>query len=161
MSKSEGILDSFRAILAGNILLLFITWILLTFGGSLTQNFSSLYFRKLGANDEVIGYISSISFATMAALQLIGGSLADSIGRKRMVVTFTFLFAFSILIFAFAPDWRFILLATVISNLSLLYQPALFSIMMVSLPSTKRAFGFAITNIPQLVSVFTLPIGAT
>ena len=51
MSKSEGILYSFRAVLAGNILLLFITWILLTFGGSLTQNFSSLYFRKLGAND--------------------------------------------------------------------------------------------------------------
>ncbi len=159
MSKSEGILDSFRAVLAGNILLLFITWILLTFGGSLTQNFSSLYFRKLGANDEVIGYISSISFATMAALQLIGGSLADSIGRKRMVVTFTFLFAFSILIFAFAPDWRFIVLATVISNLSLLYQPALFSIMMDSLPSTKRAFGFAITNLPQLVSIFAPPIG--
>jgi len=84
MSKSKDPLQSFKIVLSGNILLLFITWILLTFGGGLTQNFASLYFKKLGANDEIVGYISSISFATMAALQLVGGSLADSIGRKRM-----------------------------------------------------------------------------
>ncbi len=151
--------ESLKSVLFGNILLLFITWILLTFGGSLTQNFSSLYFKQLGANDEIVGYISSISFATMAALQLIGGALADSIGRKKMIATFTFIFSFSILIFAFAPDWRYIVLATVISNLSLLYQPALFSVMMDSLPTNRRTFGFAITNLPQMVAIFAPPVG--
>ncbi len=159
MPRMSEFFHDMKSVLTGNILLLFITWILLMFGGNLTSNFASLYYRALGASDVIIGIISSLSFVTMAALQLIGGSLADSIGRKKMISTFTFMFALSILLFAFAPSWQVIVIAVIVSNLSLLYQPALFSVMMDSLPEKRRATGFAITNVPLLFAMVAPVVG--
>ncbi len=142
-----------RAILRGNVLILFLTWILLGFGNNMVHRFDGLYFSALGASDIVLGYMNAITFGMMALLQIPGGHLADTLGRKRVIVYFTFVMAFSILIFAFAPSWEFIVLGLVISNVALLYQPALFSIIMDSLPAEHRAEGFAVTNLSGLASL--------
>ncbi len=152
-------LKDFKIILQGNILILFITWILLDFGSGMVHRFDGLYFSSLGASDIVLGFMGSITFGVLALLQIPGGYIADTFGRRRIVVIFTFVMAFSMLIFALAPSWQFIIVGLVIENLALLYQPALLSIVMDSLPQQKRAEGFGIINLAVLPSIGAPIIG--
>ena len=148
-----------KSILRGNILILFITWILLNFGGRMVHNFDGIYFSALGASDVILGYMGAITFGMLALLQIPGGYFADTLGRKKIIVIFTFVMAFSMLIFALAPSWQYIVIGLIIENLALLYQPALFSMIMDSLPPAHRAEGFAITNLAILPSLIAPVIG--
>ncbi len=150
---------SASCILRGNILILFLTWVILGFGNNMVHKFDGLYFSALGASDIMLGYMSAITFGMMALLQIPGGHLADTLGRKRVIVIFTFVMAFSMLIFVFAPSWQYIVLGLIISNIALLYQPALFSIIMDSLPDGHRAEGFAITNLSAIPSLAAPLVG--
>ncbi len=153
------IFKDIASILKGNILILFITWILLGFGNNMVHKFDGLYFSALGADKVVLGYMGAITFGMMALLQIPGGHLADTLGRKKVITIFTFIMSFSILIFAFAPSWEYIVIGLIISNVALLYQPALFSIIMDSLPENRRAEGFAITNLSALPSLVAPMVG--
>ncbi len=151
--------EDLRTILKGNIGILFITWLLLNFGHSIVMRFNGIYFSALGASDVILGLMGSLTFGMMALLQIPGGYLADAYGRRRIIVIFTTVMAFSTLIFAIAPSWQWIVVGLIISNVALLYQPALFSIMMDSLPEKRRAEGFAITNISMIPAIFGPIIG--
>ncbi len=148
-----------KTILRGNVLILFITWVLLSFGNNMVHKFDGLYFSALGASDVMLGYMGAITFGMMALLQIPGGHIADTFGRRRVIVIFTFVMAFSMLIFAFAPSWEYIVVGLIISNISLLYQPALFSIVMDSLPPNRRAEGFAVTNLSSLPALVAPIVG--
>lgn len=148
-----------KTILRGNVLILFITWVLLSFGNNMVHKFDGLYFKALGASDVWLGYMGAITFGMMALLQIPGGHVADTFGRKKVIVIFTFVMAFSMLIFAFAPSWEYIVIGLIIANLALLYQPALFSIVMDSLPPNRRAEGFAVTNLSSLPALFAPMVG--
>ncbi len=143
-------LKKITEIMRGNILILFISWIFLDFGGYLVEKFEPVYYSYLGADSIIMGYLFFLYFGTQSILQVISGAWADTIGRKKIITTLTFFYSSTILIFALAPDWRFIALAIVLSNLSLIYQPALWAIIMDSLPKEKRASGFAITYLPLI-----------
>ena len=151
--------NDLASILRGNVLILFLTWLLLGFGNNMVHKFDGKYFAALGASNVMLGYMGALTFGMMALLQIPGGHLADTWGRKRVIVVFTFIMAFSMLIFAFAPSWEYIVLGLVISNLALLYQPALFSIVMDSLPEHRRAEGFAITNLSALPALAAPIVG--
>jgi len=155
----ENLKGDLRSILRGNVLILFITWVLLSFGNNMVHKFDGLYFKALGASDIWLGYMGAITFGMMALLQIPGGHIADTFGRRRVIVVFTFVMAFSMLIFAFAPSWEYIVVGLIISNLALLYQPALFSIIMDSLPHDRRAEGFAITNLSSLPAMAAPMVG--
>ena len=159
MGYWRSMLEDFRLLLSGNIGVLFLTWILLNFGHSMVNRFNGIYFSALGASDVVLGFMGSLTFGMMALLQIPGGYLADTFGRRRIIVIFTTIMAFSMLIFAFAPSWEYIVIGLIISNVALLYQPALFSIMIDSLPPHRRAEGFAITNLSMIPGIFAPIIG--
>ncbi len=153
--------EDFKKILRGNVLILFITWIMLSFGNNMVHRFDGIYFSALGASNVILGFMGALTFGMMALLQIPGGYIADIFGRRKVIVIFTFVMAFSNLIFAFAPSWEYIVVGLIITNVSLLYQPALFSIIMDSLPPKKRAEGFAITNLASLPSLIAPMIGGT
>ncbi len=159
MNYLKNLHSDLRTILRGNIGVLFTTWILLNFGHSLVMRFNGIYFSALGASNVILGLMGALTFGMMALLQIPGGYLADAFGRRKVIVIFTSVMAFSMLIFALAPSWQWILVGIIISNVALLYQPALFSMMMDSLPSHRRAEGFAITNISMIPSIFGPIIG--
>ena len=159
MSHFKNFSEDLRIILSGNIGILFITWLLLNFGHSIVMRFNGIYFSALGASDVILGLMGSLTFGMMALLQIPGGYLADAYGRRRIIVIFTTVMAFSTLIFGIAPSWQWIVVGLIISNVALLYQPALFSIMMDSLPEKRRAEGFAITNISMIPAIFGPIVG--
>lgn len=65
----------------------------------------------------MIGQILGISALIKIIPIFIGGYLNDRLGRKRILFTFTYLLACVVLIRAFAPDYRFLLIASVLEAL--------------------------------------------
>ena len=140
--------------LRGNLLILIISYMLFRISGGLTSSYYPLYVRELGASPLVIGLISSIGSLVVGLMRIPGGYFADRFGRKRIIVVFTFVAAFSYLIFAAAPDWKYIVLGTIVLNMSFVYFPALNALEADSIPEESRGMGFAATQmLPHLTSI--------
>lgn len=99
------------AFLRGNIGVMILTSRIWTLAGSMVGPFFSLYVLELGGNYVDIGLISAIGAVANIVPTLLGGYLADSVGRKKMVYTMSFLLSFNHLLYAFAPRYEFLLIA--------------------------------------------------
>jgi len=139
----------------GNYLVLVLSWIFMDFAGEIPGTYYSLYILALQGTEFSIGLIGFASFLALASVQFPGGYLADKFGRRWLVSTMTFGVALSFLLYAFAPSWQTILLGSVITNLCLIYQPALLAMIADSLPSERRGMGYSIINL--IASVSTTP----
>jgi MFS family permease len=170
------LLTDFRdryAFLRGNFLIMFITWILMFSTSPIPNTYASEYFKKvLGANDFLLSVITFSGLIAIALVQFPGGYLADKHGRRWLVYTMTFGVAFAYIFFIFAPSWPLIVVGTMIQNLCLLYQPALYAIMLDSVSPENRGAGFSlqavVTNLVglpaaiiagYLILIFNLNIG--
>ena len=143
------------AFMRGNLLTLIVSWLFVYFTFALVFSFESPFFRELGAPPFVIGLMGSTGAAILGIMRIPGAYIADKYGRKQIIVMMTFLIAFSYVFYVFAPDWRFVLIGMIISNLSLIYQPALDAILADSVPPEKRGMGYAATNvIPNIPTIF-------
>ena len=109
----------------GNLLTLIVSWLFVYFTFSLVFAFESPFIRELGAPPFIIGLMGSVGAAALSFVRVLGAYIADKYGRKQIIATMTFVIAFSYLFYIFAPDWRFVLIGMIISNFSLIYQPAL------------------------------------
>jgi MFS family permease len=138
----------------GNLLTLIISWLFVFFTFSMTFSFESPFFRELGAPPTVIGLMGSVGAMVLGLVRIPGAYIADKYGRRQIIVTMTFVIAFSFIFYIFAPDWRFVLIGMIISNLALIYQPALDAILADSVPPEKRGMGYAATNvIPNIPAI--------
>ncbi|MGA3191191.1 MAG: MFS transporter [Candidatus Bathyarchaeia archaeon] len=140
--------------LRGNFLILMISWILMNFAGPIPQTYQSLYFKGLGATDFLLGVIGFAGSIALALVQFPGGYLADKHGRRLLVVTMTYGLALSYVFFVLAPSWQFIVLALIVQNFCLLYQPAMFAMMLDSVPPEERGKGYTLQAVvSNLVSL--------
>jgi len=146
--------------LRGNLLLLIICYTIFHFSYSVHSPFRSPYIRELGASPFLIGLMTSAGSAILALIRIPGAHIADKYGRRRVIVLFTYGAALAYLIYALAPDWRFILLAIVVTSLSHVYQPALEAIEADSMPATKRGMAYSAINVlPRVTGLIAAPIG--
>ena len=124
------------------------------FAGPIPSTYSTLFYKGLGASDFLLSVITFSGLFVLAFVQFPGGYLADKHGRRWLVVTMTFGVSLGYLFFVFAPSWHFIILGVIVQNFCLLYQPALFAIMIDSLQPENRGAGFTLQSaIMNLVSV--------
>lgn len=155
MSNLLGKIKAEFSFMRGNLLTLIISWLFVFFTFSMTFSFESPFFRELGAPPLVIGLMGSVGALVLGLVRIPGAYIADKYGRRQIIVTMTFVITFSFIFYVFAPDWRFILIGMIISNLSLIYQPALDAILADSIPSEKRGMGYAAVNvIPNIPAIF-------
>jgi len=139
----------------GNLLTLIVSWLFLYFTFALVSPFQSPFIEELGAPPVIIGLMGSIGAAMLSLVRIPGAYIADKYGRKQIIVTMTFSIAFSYLLYVFAPDWRFVLVGMIISNLSLIYQPALQAIHADSISPERRGIGFAASEVvPNIPTIF-------
>jgi MFS family permease len=143
--------------LEGNLLVLIVSWMFFYFTFAISFSFESPFIRELGAPPYVIGLMGSFSALLMGLVKIPGAYIADKYGRKQIIATMTFAVSFSYLFYIFAPDWRFILFGMIISNLSLVYEPALRAILADSIPPDKRGVGFAAANILPSITIIFAP----
>jgi MFS family permease len=139
----------------GNFLLMTITWILMFFAVPIPNTYAGKFYKDvLGADDFILSVISFAGSIALAFVQFPGGYLADKHGRRWLVYTMTFGVALSSIFFVFAPSWPFIVIGIMIQNFCLLYQPALFAIMLDSVSPENRGAGFTfqavVTNLVGL-----------
>jgi len=91
----------------------------------------------------------------LGLVRIPGAYIADKYGRRQIIVTMTFVIAFSYLFYIFALDWKFVLVGMILSSLALIYQPALDAILADSIPPEKRGMGYAAVNvIPSIPTIF-------
>ena len=142
-----GVLRREFSFITGNYRVLIVSWILIDLAMEMpTPNFQ-YYVQALGGTGVALGIIGFANFLAMAVVAVPGGYLADKYGRRWLITTMTFGMALSTLLFALAPTWHFILLGSIISNLFLIYQPALFAMYQDSLPPERRGMGSSITEL--------------
>ncbi|UCH57518.1 MAG: MFS transporter [Candidatus Bathyarchaeota archaeon] len=145
------------AYLRGNIGVMLLSSGLWNLAGAMTWPFYSLYVLELGGSHLDIGLISALSAVFKIAPTFIGGYLADSLGRKKMVYTMSLGLAVNQIIMGFAPSYRYLYIAAVIEALlSGLRQPSLIAIVADSTQPENRAFSFALWQVvPPLFGLFS------
>ena len=144
----------------GNYLILVLSWILMDFAGEMPGTYYPLYVLELGGTESIIGLIGFASFIALALVQFPGGYLADRYGRKWLVSTMTFGVALSYTLYALAPSWHLILIGAILTNVCLIYQPALMALIADSLPSKRRGVGYSIIMLISSVATTPAPIFA-
>lgn len=121
------------------------TWNL---AGQMTWPFFSLYVLGLGGNYVDIGLISAMSAVIRVVPTFLGGYLADTVGRKRIIYAMTFLLAFNELVNAFAPTYQILFLSAAIGALCGGFRdPAFQSLLADSTTPENRALSYALWNV--------------
>lgn len=142
----------------GNFLLLVLSWLFMDFASEMPGTYYGLYVEALGGSVAIVGLIGFAQMISQALVQFPGGYLADKYGRKWLISTMTFGVAISYAFYALAPNWQTIMIGAIISNLCLIYSPALNAIIMDSLPSDRRGMGFSIIYLIASVSTTPSPL---
>jgi len=161
VQESKGLitrLTSEFSFIQGNFLLLIISWLIMDFAGEMPATYYGLYVKALGGSAATVGLIGFASMISQALVQFPGGYLADKYGRRWLISTMTFGVALSYAFYALAPNWQIIMAGAIISNLCLIYRPALIAVIMDSLPPEKRGMGFSIINLIASVSTTPAPL---
>lgn len=118
-------------------------------GGTMIQPFYSLYIaQKFGVNMTTIGLLFGIWSISGVIGNMLGGALADKIGRKTMIVAGLILSATSAILMGVVNQlWAFALVSTVVGMLSDVAGPARGAMTTDMLPPEKRAEGFGIIRV--------------
>ena len=143
-----------------NVITLTLSWIIWSPFQSAVWTYFQAYLKELGAAPSIIALISSVTTVAIIFARIFGGYLTDIIGRRKMIVIFTFFIAFSYYAYTWFLDWKWVLIVGVLSNIALLYQPALNAIIADSLPKKRRGFGYMITRLADIATIFAPLIAA-
>jgi len=153
--------SEWKRLLKGNIGIMILTSGLWNLGGNLTGPFFSLYVLALGGNYVDVGLIAALRAVVGIVPHFLGGYLADSLGRKKMLYSMSFLLSFDQLLYAFAPGYQFLLAVVAFDALfSGFREPAFFALIADSTRPQNRAFAYAMWQIiPPFFSVFSPYLG--
>ena len=147
-------------LLSGNLLWLVICRCIWQFTTNIPRPYLPLYIEILGGSPADIGVVNFASAIAGLFLYPLGGYIADKEGRVRLVAITTFLYAFSFIPFAYAPNWQTLAVASFFQNLVLFYAPILTVLQADSIPAGMRTQGFAIAvSIPGALGIVSPLLG--
>jgi len=135
--------------------------VIASFLSQLVQNFSSLYIVELGATAFQLSQVRAVGSAASAIVSVPAGWLSDVYSTKKVIVLGMVLQVLSVGCYAFAQDWRWIILAMILATLTMTLVFRMQNIIVAnSLTDTNRARGYAMrTTIMQFFSIFAPTIG--
>jgi DHA1 family multidrug resistance protein-like MFS transporter len=137
----------------GNILINTVAIAIILVASAIPYTYYPKYIEGLGGSPYIVGIIGFAANATLALVQIPGGYLADKHGRRKLTVTMTYTISITYFLFSIAPNWQFFLIATVLQNLFMIYQPALQALVADSTPPERRGLGFSIINLLHYISI--------
>ena len=152
---------SMRDVLRGNVLILTLGTSLRALSLFITFPYVSLYVRALGGSNVVIGLVAALSPLAAMFVYPIAGAMSDSYSRVRILVVVGALNAGLYIVFALAPDWRFLAAASFVNGLMVFTFPATSSLLADSMRPDLRGRGYAVLSaIPSFIGIFTPFAGA-
>jgi len=129
-----------------NYLVLTLTSTLWGIPTSICNTYFSLYVFGLGGTETIIGLITAVGSATFVVSAIIGGHIADLYGRKKLVSLMTVILGLSQFLVAIAPNWQFLAVAMIITNMCWVFEPALWAMLADSINEQKRGTAFAFSS---------------
>lgn len=143
MGVVERIRDFFA--LERNVLIISLTSGIMSFTNGLWSPFISYYLRdELGATTYDIGVVIASSLLSYVLISIPFGYLADSFGRKKIIVPGTVLIGLAIALYAYAPTWQlFMAMMALQAAVHAAYVSALYAIVADSVPPERRATAYA------------------
>lgn len=126
-----------------NYLVLTLTSTLWGIPTSICNTYFSLYVFGLGGREIIIGLITAFGNATFVVFAIMGGHIADLYGRKKLIGLMTMILGLSQFLVAFAPNWQFLTLAIIITNMCWIFEPAFWAMLADSINERKRGTAFA------------------
>jgi len=119
-----------------------------TLAGQLVWPFQTIYILYLGGTYFEVGLVSSIGALAGLLPTLYGGYLADTIGRKKIIASMSFILSFNALIFTIARDWKWLVVGSVLNSIaSGLRQPSFSSIIDDATNPESRAQSYALWQV--------------
>jgi MFS family permease len=128
----------------GNPFVLALAMSISSFASSVVTPYISPYFLLLGGSETLLGVFWAIYLFLNLLVVMPGGYVADTIGRKRILVLMTLLTALAFLLFSGSPLWGFLFIPQALIAVSALSNPALDAILADSIPEKRRSTGFAL-----------------
>jgi MFS family permease len=155
-ARLEGLLDWLG--LERNVLVVFVTILILGMGEELWIRFIPKYLEVLGAGAAVIAAYGTLTDLLDAVYQYPGGWLADHLGRQKSLILFTGLAIVGYGLYLLAPSWPWILAGTFfVMAWSSLTLPAVFAVIGDHLPAHRRSMGFGIQSFLKRVPIVLAP----
>jgi len=123
--------------------------------------YQSVYFASLGATPFVIGLLVAYGTGVTVLALLLGGYIADTWGRRKVVILFSWVSVASAFVFCLIDSPTLIVLPLSLASVASMYTPAFNSIMMDSIEASDRIRGFAVFSaINTVPSIFAPTLGA-
>lgn len=141
-----------------NIIVMFITLLTIGIGEELWTRYIPKYLEMLGAGVLVIAFYGTQKDLLDAVYQYPGGWLADRLGRRAALTSFTLLAIVGYSLYLLGPSWEWIIIGTFfVMAWSSLTLPAIFAIVGDNLPKTRRAIGFGVQSLLRRVPMVLAP----
>jgi len=128
-----------------------------TVGSAMATPYQTLYFSALGASPLVVGLLIGYGTAVTILALLVGGYVADTWGRKKVILTFSWVSVASALIYALTTSYVYLVLPLTLASLASIYTPAFNSVMMDEIEPSDRIRGFAVFNAINTVPSMFVP----
>jgi len=142
-----------------NVLVISLTAGLWAFGGRMKGPFFPLYVLALGGSYLHIGIIASIGSLFLIVASFLGGYLADTIGRRKIIYGMSFLVSLNTLLYLISPSWEYLILASAFNSLFVgLRAPAMSAIIADSTSVRTRTKGFAANQVLRILAGSASPI---
>jgi len=151
---------SYREVLRGNVLVIMLSNIIRQLTLFVTFPFFSLYIRALGGSNRVIGLVNALRPLSYMFLYPLAGGVADAYGRVKAMVFSGYLGVLIFLLYALAPDWRFLAAVVLLAGIRVIQFPASSALLADSMPREIRGRGYAVvTALPSFVGILSPFIG--
>lgn len=129
-------------------------------GSAMSTPYLTLYFAALHASYLDIGILVAYGTAITIISLIIGGYIADTWGRRRVIIIFSWVSVASAAIYAAINSPYLIVIPLSVSSIASVYTPAFNSVMFDSIQPTDRVRGFSVFSaINTIPSIFAPTIG--
>jgi len=151
---------SIREVLRGNLLVFTFGDVMRQLSMFITFPYFSLYIQALGGSTVDIGLVNGLRPLAAMFVYPVAGYLADRHSRVKIIAASNYATAALFLIFALAPDWRFLALGNFLMGLMVFVFPAMNSLMVDSIPPGRRGIGYSLWWVfPSAVGILSPYIG--
>ena len=132
-----------------------------TFLTQLVENFTNIYIVELGATPLQLSAVRAVGAGASALVSIPAGWLSDVYSLKKIMIFGMALQILSVICYAFAQDWQWIIVAMIFGTLTMTFVFRMQNVIIAnSLTDTTRATGFAIrTVVRQFLAIFAPTIG--
>jgi DHA1 family tetracycline resistance protein-like MFS transporter len=129
-------------------------------GSAMANPYQSLYFAALGTSPLDIGMLVAFGTAVTFVALLVGGYVADTWGRRRVIIIFSWVSVASAAMYAAIDSWYLILIPLTFNSVSSMYTPAFNSLMFDEIEPGDRIRGFSVFSaINTVPSIFAPTLG--